>query len=325
MYIYIHIEREGYKMNELQAVQANSIVAQNTVEAELFDRFINYLDASPKTIDTYTKALRQIFNYFSINDIRQPQREDIIAFRDELKASGHKPTTIQNYITATKLFFSWTAQEGYYPNIADHLKGVKLDREHKKDYLTSRQVKEVLGSIERNGLQGLRDYAILTLMVTGGLRDIEVSRANIGDLRTVGENTVLYVQGKGRQEKTEYVKISLQVERAIREYLKARGNTGEEEPLFTSLSNNSKDKRLTTRSISGIVKNRLKEAGYNSERLTAHSLRHTAVTLSLLAGKDITEVQQFARHANIATTMIYNHSLDKAKNSCSEAIAQAIF
>ena len=312
-------------MNELQAVQANSIVAQNTVEAELFDRFINYLDASPKTIDTYTKALRQIFNYFSINDIRQPQREDIIAFRDELKASGHKPTTIQNYITATKLFFSWTAQEGYYPNIADHLKGVKLDREHKKDYLTSRQVKEVLGSIERNGLQGLRDYAILTLMVTGGLRDIEVSRANIGDLRTVGENTVLYVQGKGRQEKTEYVKISLQVERAIREYLKARGNTGEEEPLFTSLSNNSKDKRLTTRSISGIVKNRLKEAGYNSERLTAHSLRHTAVTLSLLAGKDITEVQQFARHANIATTMIYNHSLDKAKNSCSEAIAQAIF
>jgi integrase/recombinase XerC len=115
------------------------------------------------------------------------------------------------------------------------------------------------------------------------------------------------------------------VEKAIRAYLKTRGNAGEKEPLFTSLSNNSKRKRLSTRSISGMVKNRLKEAGYNSERLTAHSLRHTAVTLSLLAGKDITEVQQFARHANIATTMIYNHSLDKAKNSCSEAIAKAIF
>ena len=82
-------------MNELQVVQGSSIVAQNTVGAELFDRFINYLDASPKTIDTYTKALRQLFNYFSLNGIRQPQREDIIAFRDELKASGHKPTTIQ--------------------------------------------------------------------------------------------------------------------------------------------------------------------------------------------------------------------------------------
>lgn len=312
-------------MNALTVAQSGNIIEQQEIGEELFNRFIAYLDTTPKTIETYTKALRQLFSYFSLNGIRKPQREDIIAFREELKASGHKPTTIQNYITATKLFFSWTGQEGYYPNIADHLKGAKLDREHKKDYLTSRQVKEVLENIERESLQGLRDYAILTLMVTGGLRDIEVSRADIGDLRTAGENTVLYVQGKGRQEKTEYVKISPPVEKAIRAYLKARGDAGEEEPLFTSLSNNSNGKRLTTRSISGTVKNRLKEAGYNSERLTAHSLRHTAVTLSLLAGKDITEVQQFARHANIATTMIYNHSLDKAKNSCSEAIAQAIF
>ena len=82
---------------------------------------------------------------------------------------------------------------------------------------------------------------------------------------------------------------------------------------------------MTTRAISGVVQVHLREAGYDSDKLTAHSLRHTAVTLSLLAGKDITEVQQFARHANIATTMVYNHALDKAKNGCSEAIAKAIF
>lgn len=312
-------------MNALTTVQTGTLVGSQEVGAELFDRFIAYLDSTPKTVETYTKAIRQLFRYFSLNGIKRPQREDVLAFREELKASGHKPTTVQNYITAARIFFEWTAQEGYYPNIADHLKGAKLDREHKKDYLTSRQVKEVLNSVDQDSLQGLRDYAILTTMVTGGLRDIEVSRANIEDLRTVGENTVLYVQGKGREEKTEYVKISPQVERAIRAYLKARGKSGDSEPLFTSLSNNSKGRRLSTRSISGMVKTRMKEAGYDSDRLTAHSLRHTAVTLSLLAGKDITEVQQFARHANIATTMIYNHSLDKAKNSCGEAIAQAIF
>ena len=312
-------------MTELQVISKGEIVAQQSVGAELFTRFIAYLDSTPKTVETYTRALRQLFNYLSFNGITQPQREDIIAFRDELKASGHKPTTIQNYITATKLFFKWTEQEGLYPNIANHLKGAKLNREHKKDYLTSRQVKEVLESVERESLKGLRDYAILTLMVTGGLRTIEVIRADIGDLRIVGENTVLYVQGKGREEKTEYIKISPQVERAIRAYLIARGETDEATPLFTSTSNNNKGERLTTRSVSGIVKERLKGAGYDSSRLTAHSLRHTAVTLSLLAGKDIAEVQQFARHANIATTMIYNHALDQAKNSCSEAIAQAIF
>ena len=312
-------------MNNITVMSSTTITPEQEIGAELFGRFISYLDAAPKTIDTYTKALRQLFNYLSLNGITRPQREDIIAFKEELKASGHKPTTVQNYIIAARQFFSWTEQEGLYPNITQHLKGAKLDREHKKDYLTSGQVKAVLDAIERDTLQGLRDYAIMVLMITGGLRTIEVSRADIADLRTAGDRTVLYIQGKGREEKTEYVKLSPQVEAAIRAYLKARGTTEESAPLFASMSNNSKGQRMSTRSISGIVKTRLQNAGYNSERLTAHSLRHTAVTLSLLAGKDITEVQQFARHANISTTMIYNHSLDRARNSCSDAIADAIF
>ena len=314
-------------MNELQQMQCqnNSLDVVRTFDFNTFDRFINYLDASPKTVETYKKALRQFFNYLAINGIRQPQREDVIAFRDDLKASGLKPTTVQNYITATRLFFKWTEQEGLYPNIAEHVKGAKLDKNHKKDYLTSRQAKEVLASIETDTEEGLRNYAILSLMVTGGLRTIEVSRADVGDLRTLGENTVLYIQGKGREEKTEYIKISEPVEQAIRTYLKARGNVEEGQPLFTSTSNNSRGKRISTRTVSGIVKTALKNAGYDSARLTAHSLRHTAITLALLAGREITEVQQFARHANLNTTMIYNHALDQAKNGCSDVISNAIF
>lgn len=314
-------------MNELQQIQRqnNSLDVVRTLDFNTFDRFINYLDASPKTVETYKKALRQFFNYLGVHGIRQPQREDVLAFRDDLKASGLKPTTVQNYITATRIFFKWTEQEGLYPNIAEHVKGAKLDKNHKKDYLTSRQAKEVLANIKTDTEEGLRNYAILSLMVTGGLRTIEVSRANVGDLRTVGENTVLFVQGKGREEKTEYIKISAPVEKAIRTYLKARGNVEEEQPLFTSTSNNSRGKRISTRTVSAIVKNALKNAGYDSARLTAHSLRHTAITLALLAGREITEVQQFARHANLNTTMIYNHALDQAKNGCSDAISNAIF
>lgn len=311
-------------MGELITTTGKGIAAAHTVNEELFRRFAAYLDAAPRTIEAYTKNLRQLFNYFHMNGISRPQREDIIAFRDELKASGHKPTTVQSYITAARLFFSWTAQEGFYPNIADRIKGAKLNRDHKKDYLTSRQVKEVLAHIDRATLQGKRDYAILFTMITCGLRTIEVSRANIEDLRTAGNDTVLYVQGKGREEKTEFIKVTAPAERAIREYLKARGAAKQSEPLFASTSNNNKGQRMTTRSISALSKKSLQRAGYDSPRLTAHSLRHTAVTLSLLAGRDLAEVQQFARHANIATTMIYNHSLDMAKNGCSEAITEAI-
>ena len=316
-------------MNELQKIQQqrqnNSLDVVKTFDFNTFDRFINYLDASPKTVETYKKALRQFFNYLALNGIRQPQREDVIAFSDDLKASGLKPTTVQNYITATRIFFKWTEQEGLYPNIAEHVKGAKLDKNHKKDYLTSSQAKEILANIKTDTEEGLRNYAILSLMVTGGLRTIEVSRADVGDLRTVGENTVLFVQGKGREEKTEYIKISATVEKAIRTYLKARENVEEGQPLFTSTSNNSRGKRISTRTVSGIVKTALKNAGYDSARLTAHSLRHTAITLALLAGREITEVQQFARHANLNTTMIYNHALDQAKNGCSDAISNAIF
>ena len=309
----------------VQAGSNGAITPAQEMNAFVLGRFLAYLDTTPKTIETYSRALKQLFSFFASKGIRSPQREDIIAFRDELNRSGHKPTTIQNYITAAKIFFSWAAQEGIYTNIAEHLKGAKLDREHKKDPLTAYQVKEILDSIDRNTKTGRRDYALFSLMVTGGLRDIEVSRATIGDIRTAGEYTVLYVQGKGRTEKTEYIKLCPEVEAAIRDYLKDRETAGAEEPLFISTSNNSKGKTLSTRSISGIIKSIMKGAGYNTERLTAHSLRHTAVTLSLLAGNDLTEVQQFARHANLNTTMIYNHALDKAKNACSQSIAAMIF
>ena len=166
---------------------------------------------------------------------------------------------------------------------------------------------------------------MLALMITGGLRTIEVSRADIQDIRTVGDDSALFVQGKGREEKEEYVKIQPPVEDAIREYLKVRGVADMKDPLFASTSNNSKGSRLTTRSVSGIVKDRLVAAGYDSSRLTAHSLRHTAVTLSLLGGEDLQKVQQFARHSNLATTMIYAHNLDRAKNKCEATIANAIF
>ena len=312
-------------MNTLAIVEgSNALQAPQEITEDLYNRFIAYIDASQKTVETYTRAIRQFAKYMAENGIRRPVREDVIAYREWLK-EDHKPTTVQNYITAVRLFFQWTEQEGLYPNIADHVKGAKLDRNHKKDYLTSRQVKKVLETAKEDSIQGLRDYAILAVMFTGGLRTIEVSRANIEDLRTAGDDTALYLQGKGHEERTDYIKLMPEVEDALRAYLTARGATDPKEPLFTSTSNNSKGKRISTRTVSGIVKEALKSAGYNSEKLTAHSTRHTSVTLALMGGQKLEEVQQFARHKNLATTLIYAHNLDRAKNNCEATIAKAIF
>lgn len=302
----------------------NSIQARTPISEGLLDSFTRYLDASPQSVQTYSRAVKQFLSYLSLNGITQPTREDVIAYREELKAT-HKPSTVQNYIIAVRLFFQWTELTGLYPNVALHVKGAKIDRAHKRDYLTSSQLKSVLSSIDRNTEQGRRDFAIVALMITGGLRDVEVHRANIADLRVLGDNTVLYLQGKGREERTDYVIVPAEVEQAIRASLADRCDYKGSEPLFISLSNNSKGNRMSTRSVSGTVKTALRRAGYDSDRLTAHSLRHSAVTLSILGGNNIQDVRQFARHSNVATTMIYFHEQDKAQNKCGDTIASAIF
>ena len=317
--IHIHNTAYTYTTGNTQkgarAMENNALILQQpgTLQAVqgftsgLFERWIAYIDAKPKTVETYTRAIRQFATFLQVNGITEPTRDHIIAYRDALRAN-HKPTTIQAYIMAVKLFFQWTEQEGLYPDIAKHIKGAKLDRDHKKDYLTPKQVSKLLASIGREGREGLRDYAIIALMVTSGLRTVEVMRANIEDIRTVADFTALYIQGKGHEEKNTYVKLVEPVEDAIRVYLDR--NIGE---------------RMTTRSISRIVKNALRAAGFNSDRLTAHSLRHTTATLNLLNGGTVEETQQLLRHTNINTTMIYSHALERAKNNSEERVAKAIF
>jgi integrase/recombinase XerC len=81
---------------------------------------------------------------------------------------------------------------------------------------------------------------------------------------------------------------------------------------------------MTTRSISRIVKENMAGADLISDRLTAHSLRHTTATLNLLNGGTPEETRQLLRHANINTTMIYRHALERANNNSESRIVKAI-
>lgn len=152
-------------MNNITLVN-NTALQENTVLTnDIFSKWLHYTDVMPKSHATYTRAIRIFIAHLRRHNINEPTREDIISYRDLLK-KDHKPSTVQLYITAVRLFFRWTAQENIYPNIADHIKGAKVDREHKKDYLTAAQVRNVLKAVDRTTLHGKRDYALLTLMFT---------------------------------------------------------------------------------------------------------------------------------------------------------------
>lgn len=308
-------------MNEIKTVAG---AVPTILNPDLFNRWIAFVDAKPQTVATYTRSIKQFAEYLQQKQITTPTRETVMSYRDDL-LKDHKPTTAQNYMAAVRMFFRWTASEGLYPNISDHVKGVTLDREHKRDYLTANQSSILLKGIDTSTLIGKRDYAIIALMVTTGLRTVSIARANIEDLRTAGDCTALFYQGKGHNERAIYVKVAPPVEEAIREYLRARGKTSDSDPLFVSTSNNNNGKRLTTTSISAIAKHHLQDIGINDSRHTAHSLRHTAATLNLINGATVEETQQLLDHSNINTTMIYSHALERARNNSEQRIASAIF
>lgn len=312
-------------VNNVNMPQGGAVVDYQGLDFSLlYERFLAFQEIAPKSSDTYRKAIKQFLAYLSDCGIKAPSRSDVVAYRNKMKDEGKKPSTTRLYLTAVKVFFQWLDQEGIYKNITQRVKGCKLDHSFKKDYLTSNQARRLLEIMPRETVEQKRDYAIIRLSLTTGLRTIEVARANVEDLRTVGDDLALYVQGKGKVEKSVFVKVAPKAEEAIRDYLAARGHVAPESPLFSSGANRNHGGRLTTRSVSRIEKTALLRAGLDSPRLTAHSLRHTAATLNLLNGGSLEETQQLLCHSNINTTLIYVHSLERARSESEARIERAL-
>lgn len=278
----------------------------------LFERFIDYTDRKETTVKGYFTCIRQFVKWLEANDIRQPEREHIKAYRDYLSSSGLATGTQAQYLRAVKHFFKWTASEGLYPNVADNIHGAKIRHDvHKKDALQREDVAQIADTIDRSDETGKRLYAMYLLCVICGLRTIEIHRADVGDLKTVGGTTYLYLQGKGHDDKDAPVLLIKEVYDAVQDYLQHRSEkVTAKSPLFTSTSNRSKGGRIATTTISTMLKGLLVNAGYDSDRLTAHSLRHTSGTGAHKAGIDLYGVQHLMRHCDPATSEIYIHDDD---------------
>lgn len=295
-------------------------------------RFLDAQDVSASSKKTYRKALRSLKDYLCDRQIQAPVREDILQYKDHLASSGLRPFTISTYMTGVRQLFEWVEITGLGKNIAKGIKGMKRPKGFMKDALTKAQIGLVLSRIDRSSLAGLRDYALINLLIRTGLRCIEASRINIGDMRQESGKPVLQIWGKGCSGKDDYVVLEDSAQQPIMEYISAlkavdskkQPTQDEDAPLFVSLSNLSNGERLHVDSISRVVKKRFKAVGLDSRRLTAHSTRHTSITLALEAGASIQEAQQMARHSSVNTTMIYSHNINRLKSSAESRISDIL-
>ena len=284
---------------------------------------------------SYRNAIKQALNYFNEHgvNILAATDDDIYSWLSDLK-SAKAPSTVQMYLVAVRLFFAFLHREGIIAeNPAEGMKaGVRIDRDkHKRDYLSVKRAQELISAMPAATEMQLRNRAVVALMMTAGLRCCEVQKALYEDFRTAGDSEVLYIQGKGHTSKDNYVKVSPAVGKMIRDYLKVRfkgGTPKDSDYLFVSTSRNhtaDKDDELSTQAIRAIVKQAMKNIGFDDSRHTAHSLRHTAATLMLRSGEDLNNVKQVLRHSNVQTTMIYAHALEREKNNAELAVSNLIF
>ena len=309
---------------------SNSVATVSTQQIEaLVDSFLLAQDVKQSSKLLYRRTLKQYFNWvhkkgYLLSEIARPQ---LIEFKEDLLSSGLSSLTVGSYVTAVRRFYEWLEANKYYPNVAKAIKSPKRKQQFKKQPLLPSQATELLNHFHATASSSLRDFAIINLLLRTGLRTIEVVRTSVEDLTYKGSQRVLLIQGKGRDEKDNFVILTDKTYQPIAEYLATRGKVNGSEPLFASTSNNNSGERLSTRTISFIAKEGLKAIGLDEKAFTAHSLRHTTAVNILRAGGSLETAQFTLRHSNPATTMIYTATLNEERRlqNSGEALLDSLY
>ena len=283
--------------------------------------FLDGLEGSPETARVYASAIAHFLSWRSRNQAHLTE-QTMTSYKKHLADSGFRPCSSSTYFTAVRLFLKYLVTKGVLPdNPAEGVKSPKVPKTHLRDALTKKEARTLLKSIPRGSLKGSRDYAMINVMIRTAVREIEVSRAVVGDIEKKDGGHVLYVHGKGRDSKDEFVVLTEESLGPINKYLSQRGTLSPDDPLFGKVGT-VREGHLCTRAVRKIVTYYLRGAGLKSKRVTPHSLRHTGITLAITAGKgrNLLQVQQMARHRNMSTTLRYFHEYDRMKNAAEHCI-----
>lgn len=320
-------------MKELMQVNDTAIVTVEHFSDTTIDAFIASRHCSTTTARTYRNSLRQMLKFFALKSITEPTTADVDNFINSLRADKKSDSTLRLYTTTAKLFFSFLAKNKIYRDVAADCAPLKLRKSstHKKKSLTDKQAKALLNAVEGNNLISLRDRCIIALALQTGLRTCEISRANLGDFKDVGDYWTLAVIGKGHLQADSQVKVAPVVAEMILDYLNLRGKVADDEPLFVSTSHNVSWKansygvRLSEQSIGKLIKRYMLKVGIKDAKITAHSCRHFAATTAIKSGVDIREVSAMLRHTSIVITATYLHDLSLETRRAELTVADVLF
>ena len=231
--------------------------------------------------------------------LNQIKANDIMSFVYHYARSG-SPSRTQHMASSLRSFLQFLKFKNFvvinFTGVVPSVAMWKQDRI--PNFLTEQEVKILLKHCEIDSSIGLRDYTILRLLLSLGLRACEVAHLMLSDFDwTNGE---LIICGKG--SKVSRLPIMEDLGNDLVRYLLQGRPSCSSKNLFVSVIQPFQG--LTSRSITHIVKVALERAGLR-KRGAAHLLRHTLATQLLNKGASLQEVGQVLRHQSIDTTAIY--------------------
>ena len=251
---------------------------------------------SPKTIEWYNLALKQFQCFLieserltSLNGLGEAEVREFILYLQERRWRNNpyvnhrgklQAISIQTYIRALRAFFNWLYKEGYTKE--NRLAKLKPPKAPTKvvEILTEEEIARVLSCIYQNTASGVRNYALLMLLLDTGLRCSELTNFELKDINL--EGGYLKVMGKGAKERI--VPFGASVQKALLRYLLHF----RPEPFNLAIQNfflTLDGKPLTNNSIKMIFRRIARKSGV--KRLHPHLYRHTFATNYLVNDGDV--------------------------------------
>ncbi|EMT0168066.1 TPA: tyrosine-type recombinase/integrase [Pseudomonas aeruginosa] len=276
---------------------------------------------NPRTRRAYQGDIEDFSAFIGItspDQFRAVTRAHVLAWRRQLEKRGLAGATIRRKLAALASLFDHLLDANAVAG-GNPVHGVKRPRiessEGKTPALGDHQAKALLDAPDPATIKGLRDRAILAVLLYHGLRREEAARLVVQDILERRGIKHLRVHGKGG--KLRYLPLHPVALERIHAYLEASGHNQEEAtaPLFVPLRGRKTGAGVSAEGIYSLVGGYARAAGIEVAGLGVHGLRATAATNALEHEADIAKVQQWLGHANISTTRIYDRRASRPEDS----------
>ena len=282
-----------------------------------WDRCLEFFTAHIRNRNTraaYARAVGQFSDWCATRGIQLSQLTPfLIAAYIEEAGQRCAPPTVKQHLAAVRMLLDFLVVGQIIPaNPASSVRGPKhVVKKGKTPVLSPDEARQLLDLIDVSTIGGLRDRALIGVMVYSFARVGAVVGMNIEDYYLQGKRFWFRLYEKGG--KRHDVPAHHRAEEYVDAYLAVAGIVGQKgTPLFRTLDRSRQltGDRMERREVLAMVKRRVRQAGL-PDSVCCHTFRATGITTYLLNGGTLEKAQQIANHESPRTTKLYDRTSDE--------------